>query len=425
MTALSWLPTAPWLSAARGANLVSADGTLGTTIFEEMTSLAVRHDAINLGQGFPDQDGPDVIRELAREAISRGENQYAPGKGITPLREAIAEHQGRFYGLAVDPADGVVVTTGATEAIAAAVLAFVEPGDEVVTFEPFYDSYGAMIALAGGVHRTVPLLAPDFQPDLDRLEEAFGPRTRMVLLNNPHNPCGSVFGEEVLDRIVELAARHNAVIVSDEVYEHLTFDVPHVPIATRPGAFERTLTISSAGKTFSFTGWKVGWLSGPAELVTAARTVKQFLSYSSGTPFQGAVAAALRLNDGQYHGFAAELQRKRDLLSEGLNAAGFTVYRPQGTYFVTVDAAPLGFDDALILARELPERIGVAAIPLSVFCHEAGARSTASLLRFAFCKQETVLQEAATRLGQLSEALNSGAQNSGTLSSGTQGPCHS
>ncbi|MDP5225553.1 MULTISPECIES: aminotransferase class I/II-fold pyridoxal phosphate-dependent enzyme [Arthrobacter] len=402
---LPWLQDSPWLAAAQGANLVGPDGSLGTTIFEEMTGLAVRHGAINLGQGFPDEDGPSAIRELAREAIAHGENQYAPGKGILALREAVAHHQERFYGITLDPETEVTVTTGATEAIAAAILAFVRPGDEVLTFEPFYDSYGAMIALAGGVHRTVPLEAPDFQPDLDRLEAAFGPKTRMVLLNNPHNPCGSVFGVDVLDRIVELATRHDAVVVSDEVYEHLTFGVPHIPIATRPGASERTLTISSSGKTFSFTGWKVGWMSGPAQLVAAARTVKQFLTYSSGTPFQGAVAQALRLDDALYHGFASELQGKRDLLSAGLAAAGFTVFQPQGTYFVTVDAAPLGFSDAATLARLMPERLGVAAIPLSVFCHEEGARRTASLLRFAFCKKEGVLQEAAARLAQLGENL--------------------
>ncbi|SEB95029.1 succinyldiaminopimelate aminotransferase apoenzyme [Arthrobacter woluwensis] len=402
---IPWLTDSPWMDAARGANLVGADGSLGTTIFEEMTGLAVRHQAINLGQGFPDEDGPGPIRELAQEAIARGENQYAPGKGILPLREAIAGHQRRFYGIGLDPETQVVVTTGATEAIAAAILAVVRPGDEVVTFEPFYDSYGAMIALAGGVHRTVPLRAPDFQPDPEELAAAFGPRTRLVILNNPHNPCGVVFGTEVLDLIVEQATRHDAVILSDEVYEHLTFDVPHVPIATRPGAFDRTLTVSSAGKTFSFTGWKIGWLSGPAPLVAAARTVKQFLSYSSGTPFQGAVASALNLDDSLYRGFAETLRGKRDLLSDGLRAAGFTVYEPQGTYLVTVDTAPLGFHDAAALARLMPERIGVAAIPLSVFCHDDGARRTASLLRFAFCKREPVLREAVARLGGLSEAL--------------------
>ena len=258
-----------------------------------MTTLALSTGAINLGQGFPDEDGPVEIKEAAQAAIAAGANQYAPGKGILPLREAIAVHQQRFYGLAPDPQTEIIVTTGATEAIAASLLALVGPGDEVLTFEPFYDSYGAIIGLAGATHVTAPLLAPDFMPDLAALEAAFSNRTKVVLINNPHNPTGAVFPREVLERVVELAAKYDAVIVTDEVYEHLTFGVRHIPVATLPGAAERTLTISSAGKTFSFTGWKIGWLSGPEELVAAARTVKQFLSYSSGTPFQAAIAVGL------------------------------------------------------------------------------------------------------------------------------------
>ena len=395
----------PWQRAATGANLLSPDGSLGVTIFEEMTTLALSTGAINLGQGFPDEDGPVEIKEAAQAAIAAGANQYAPGKGILPLREAIAVHQQRFYGLAPDPQTEIIVTTGATEAIAASLLALVGPGDEVLTFEPFYDSYGAIIGLSGATHVTAPLLAPDFMPDLAALEAAFSPRTKVVLINNPHNPTGAVFPRAVLQRVVELAGRHDAVIITDEVYEHLTFGVQHIPMATLPGAAERTLTISSAGKTFSFTGWKIGWLSGPEELVAAARTVKQFLSYSSGTPFQAAIAVGLGLPDEFYTGIADTLRYKRDILSEGLRAAGLDVLMPQGTYFVNVDTSPLGITDSVELARRLPALVGVAAIPVPVFCHADGAERTRSLLRFAFCKQLHVLEEAAERLATLRDKL--------------------
>ena len=398
-------PQSPWQRAATGANLLSPGGSLGVTIFEEMTTLALSTGAINLGQGFPDEDGPVEIKEAAQAAIAAGANQYAPGKGILPLREAIAVHQERFYGLTPDPDTEIIVTTGATEAIAASLLALVGPGDEVLTFEPFYDSYGAIIGLAGATHVTAPLLAPDFMPDLAALEAAFSNRTKVVLINNPHNPTGAVFPREVLARVVELAAKYDAVIVTDEVYEHLTFGVQHIPLATLPGAAERTLTISSAGKTFSFTGWKIGWLSGPEHLVAAARTVKQFLSYSSGTPFQAAIAVGLGLPDEFYAGIADTLRYKRDVLSEGLRAAGLDVLTPQGTYFVNVDTSPLGITDSVELARRLPALVGVAAIPVPVFCHPDGAERTRSLLRFAFCKQLHVLEEAAERLATLRDRL--------------------
>ncbi|WP_445154094.1 aminotransferase class I/II-fold pyridoxal phosphate-dependent enzyme [Arthrobacter sp. Hor0625] len=402
---MSAQPLAPWQRTATGANLLSPGGNLGVTIFEEMTTLALKTGAINLGQGFPDEDGPAEIKDAAQAAIAAGANQYAPGKGILELREAISLHQERFYGLTPDPQTEVIVTTGATEAIAAALLALVGPGDEVLTFEPFYDSYGAIIGLSGAAHVTAPLLAPDFMPDLDALAAAFSDRTRVVLVNNPHNPTGAVFPRGVLERIVELAARHDAVIITDEVYEHLTFGTAHLPIASLPGAAERTLTISSAGKTFSFTGWKVGWLSGPEHLVAAARTVKQFLSYSSGTPFQSAIALGLGLPDEFYAGIADTLRLKRDILSEGLRAAGLEVLTPQGTYFVNVDTAPLGISDSVDLARRLPELVGVAAIPVPVFCHAEGAERTRSLLRFAFCKKTWVLEEAAERLSTLRDRL--------------------
>jgi N-succinyldiaminopimelate aminotransferase len=396
---------APWQRAASGANLLAANGTLGVTIFEEMTTLAVRTGAINLGQGFPDEDGPLEIKAAAQAAIASGANQYAPGKGILPLREAVSAHQQRFYGLTPDPETEISVTPGATEAIAASLLALVEHGDEVLTFEPFYDSYGAMIGLAGATHVTAPLLAPDFMPDMAALEAAFSSRTKVVLINNPHNPTGAVFPREVLQRVVELAARHDTVIITDEVYEHLTFGEQHIPVASLPGAAGRTVTISSAGKTFSFTGWKIGWLSGPEHLVSAIRTVKQFLSYSSGTPFQGAIAVGLALPDDFYTGISETLRRKRDILSDGLKAAGLDVFTPQGTYFVNVDTAPLGISDSVDLARRLPELVGVAAIPVPVFCHPEGAERTRSLLRFAFCKKTEVLEEAASRLATLRDRL--------------------
>jgi N-succinyldiaminopimelate aminotransferase len=397
--------TAPWARAANGANLLGDDGRLGLTIFEEVTALAQQHSAVNLGQGFPDEDGPREILDAARAAIAGGANQYAPGQGLPVLREAVAAHQERFYGLQLDPRTDIIVCTGATEAIAAAILAFAGPGDEVLTFEPFYDSYGAVIGLAGATHTTAPLLAPDFQPDPADLEAAFSERTRIVVVNNPHNPTGSVFGREALELIVQLAERHGAIIVTDEVYEHLTFGNGYVPIASLPGAAGRTLSISSAGKTFSVTGWKVGWLSGPAELVAQVRTVKTFLTYTSGTPFQGAVALGLGLPDEFFSSTAATLLTKRDLLGEGLRAAGFEVFEPEGTFFTMVDAAPLGIDDATELARRLPALIGVAAIPVAMFCHEEGAMRNRSLLRFAFCKKFDVIEEGARRLGTLRERL--------------------
>lgn len=388
----------PWRRAAAGAMLLGANGVPVPTIFAEMSALATATGAINLGQGFPDEDGPAVVLEAAQAAVRDGANQYPPGRGTSDLRAAIAEHQARFYGLAVDPDREILVTAGATEGLAAALLAFLEPDDQVITFEPFYDAYGALIGLAGAEHVTVRLHAPDFLPDLDALEQAFTDRTRIVLVNSPHNPTGRVLPTPVLQRIVELATRHDALIVTDEVYEHLTFDVPHVPIATLPGAAERTLSISSGGKTFNTTGWKIGWVSGPAALLEAVLAVKQFLTYVNGAPFQPAIATGLRLPDAVFRGIADELAAKHRILAEGLEQAGFATLRPDAGYFVVADGAPLGYPDARELCRRLPDLAGVVAIPVSAFVRPEHAADYASLVRFAFCKRRPVLQEAVARL---------------------------
>jgi N-succinyldiaminopimelate aminotransferase len=395
--------TGAWLRTAAGAGLLDPDGSVAQTIFAEMTALATRTGAINLGQGFPDEDGPAEVLDAAREAIAQGVNQYPPGRGTPDLRLAICEHHQRFYGLRLDPERDVVVTAGATEAIAAALLALVDsPDDEIVVFEPYYDSYAACVALAGARLVPVPLRWPDFQPDLDELERAVTDRTRVILVNNPHNPTGAVFETEFLQRIIELAERHDAIIVADEVYEHLTFGVPHVPLATLPGGWERTLTISSAGKTFSTTGWKIGWATGPTQLITAVTTVKQFLTYANGAPFQPAIATGLRMPDAFFSGIAATLERKRDILGAGLRAAGFDVSQPRGSYFTVADAASLGVTDAAAFCRELPERAGVVGVPVSAFVTAERRAEYATLVRFAACKRVEVLEDAAGRLATLS-----------------------
>lgn len=391
----------PWRRTAEGAGLVDAEWRVSATIFAEMSALALDTGAVNLGQGFPDENGPAAVLAEAVAAIERGENQYPPGPGTLDLRSAISEHQQRFYGIDVDPRGEVLVTAGATEALAATLLALVERGDEVLTFEPFYDAYGGLIALAGGRHRTVKLRAPGFQPDPDELRAAVSDRTRIILVNTPHNPTGTVLDRETLELIVELAERHDALIVTDEVYEHLTFDVPHVPIATLPGARERTITISSGGKTFSTTGWKIGWLSAPRQLVSAISTVKQYLSYVNGAPFQPATAVGLRLPDASFDAIADGLRTKRDLLGNGLRSAGFEVFRPAGTYFIVADAAPLGWQDAGAFCRALPGLAGVVAVPLSAFCADRADPEYASLVRFAFCKRIEVLEQAVDGLLRL------------------------
>ncbi|WP_407705263.1 pyridoxal phosphate-dependent aminotransferase [Streptomyces tanashiensis] len=376
----------------------------GTTIFAEMSALAARTGSINLGQGFPDTDGPEEIREAAVRALRDGlGNQYPPGPGVPELRSAIADHQRERYGLAYDPDAEVLVTAGATEAIAAALLALVEPGDEVIALEPYYDSYAACIAMAGGTRVPVTLRPHEgaYVLDLDELRAAVTDRTRLILLNTPHNPTGTVLTRAELTAVAELAVERDLLVVTDEVYEHLVFDgAEHLPIASLPGMRERTVTIGSAGKTFSFTGWKVGWITASPELTSAVRSAKQFLTYVSSGPFQYAIAEALRLPAAYFDALRADLGAKRDLLSEGLAQAGFDVYRPAGTYFVTTDIRPLGATDGFAFCRSLPERAGVVAIPNAVFYdhREAGA----PFVRFAFCKRTEVLEEAVSRLKGLS-----------------------
>ncbi|NHN54330.1 pyridoxal phosphate-dependent aminotransferase [Calidifontibacter sp. DB0510] len=378
--------------------LVARMQGFGETVFAEMTQRAAAAAAVNLGQGFPDTDGPPEVLSAAVHAIEAGENQYPPGIGIPALREAIAEHQARFWGLSVDPATEVLVTVGATEAIAATILALCEVGDEVVTFEPYYDSYAASIALAGAVRRTSVLRFPDFAVDEDSLRAAFSPRTKLVLLNTPHNPTGKVFTRAELDLIAALAREHDAWVVTDEVYEHLVYDGAHLPIASLPGMPERTLTISSGGKTFATTGWKVGWVHGPVEAISAVRTVKQFLTFVGSGPFQPAIAAGLRLPNSYFTGFAESMRSRRDLLVGGLRDLGLSVAVPAGGYFVIADCSPWGAD-ALALCRELPTRVGVAAVPVSAF-HDSPSAAT-GLVRFAFCKQRSVLEEGLRRLSAM------------------------
>src|SRR5215208_785641 len=366
----------------------------GTTIFTEMSALAERTGAINLGQGFPDEDGPAEVLEAAQRAVRDGHNQYAPLPGVPALREAIAAHQRRFYGIELAPESEVQVTFGATEAIAAALLGLLEPGDEVACFEPYYDSYAAGIAMAGAVRSPVTLRPPDWGFDAAALEAAIGPRTRVLLLNTPHNPTGKVFSPEELELVAAACRKHDLVAISDEVYEHLVFDGEHMPLATLPGMAERTLTVSSLGKTFSVTGWKTGWACGPAELVGAVRKAKQFLTFAGGTPFQHAGAVALGLGDEVYEELARGLRAKRDRLCDGLRAAGLTVLRPSGTYFANADAGR----DGAAFCRELVERAGVVAIPTCVFYDDPEAGRT--LVRFAFCKRDDVIDEAARRLAR-------------------------
>ena len=377
---------------------------LGTTIFAEMSALAIRTNSVNLGQGFPDTDGPPEVAEIAAEAVRSGPNQYPPLLGQPDLRAAVAEHQKRFYGLSYDADTEVLITAGATEAIAGAILALCDEGDEVITFEPTYDSYSATIGLAGAVERPVLLNAPDWRFDVDALDAAFSERTRLILLNSPHNPTGKVFDREELEVIAQRAIEHDLVVVSDDVYQHMVFDGEHLPIAALPGMRERTISIGSAGKSFSFTGWKIGWVTAPPELRNAVMTAKQFLTFVNGAPFQPAVAHGLRLGDDYFDGLRGDLRAKRDRLTAGLVEAGFDVMHTQGTYFLTCDvrgiAQRAGLPNTSVeFCLALPEACGVVAVPSEVFyrTREAGRH----LVRFAFCKKDEVLDEAIARLKTL------------------------
>ena len=366
------------------------------TIFAEMSALATSTRAVNLGQGFPDVDGPPEVIARAVQALREGENQYAPGLGVRALREAIARHQRSHYGLELDPDREVVVTTGCTEGIAAALLGLVNPGDVVVVLEPYYDSYPATIRMAGGVRRPVTLRAPDFRLDADELRAAVTPRTRFLLVNSPHNPTGTVLSRAELQAIRDVAVEHDLVVITDEVYEHLVYDGhDHVPLATLPGMFERTLTLSSAGKSYSFTGWKVGWATGPATLVGALLAAKQWLTYTSGSPLQPAVASALDEHADFPTALARDLRARRDLLCAGLAEVGLDVRVPEGTYFATTDISALGWPDGLAFCRALPGRAGVVAIPTQGFYDSDAGRH---LVRWAFCKEPAVIEEALSRL---------------------------
>ena len=393
---------APWQRTAAGAGLLGADGRLAPTIFAEMTALAATTGALNLGQGYPDEDGPRAVLDAAKHAIDHGRNQYGPGKGAPELIDAIIEHQRRFYGIGLGRGD-VLITAGATEALASTMLAYLQPGDEVVVFEPYYDAYAAVAALAGAVLVPVPLVAPDFQPDPDRLRRATSPRTRMILVNSPHNPTGSVFSEEAVRHIVRVAERRDAIIVTDEVYEHLVYDERHVPVATFGAARDRLVSISSAGKTFSVTGWKVGWIMSTPERIAQITAVKQYLTFVNGAPFQPAVAVGLRLPDEHFDTIAQSFARKRDILTRGLRKAGFAVNDAMAGYFVLADAAPLGIDDASALARRLPELVGVVGVPLAAFARPS-RRDLRSTMRFAFCKSDDTLHRAAAQLASLEGA---------------------
>jgi N-succinyldiaminopimelate aminotransferase len=402
------------VTARDGGPLVPRLRAFGTTVFTEMTALAQQHDAVNLGQGFPDEDPPGAVLAAAHAALDAGHNQYAPGPGIAPLRSAVADHQRRFYAMDVDPDSEVTVTFGATEAVAASLLALCEPGDEVVVLEPTYDAYPAVLAMAGARVVRVPLTPPatsvsgsDADPlvrgpwtlDLDRLAAAFTDRTRVLLLNSPHNPTGLVLSAEELDVVAALCVAHDVIAVTDEVYEHLVFDGQHRPLATRPGMRDRTITISSAGKTFSCTGWKIGWAVAAAPLTAAVRTTKQFLSFAGGTPLQHAVAVALRSGDEVFAAVGAVHRRRRDLLVSGLRAVGLPTTSAAGTYFVTADAAALGWEDGDAFCRWAPGAIGVAGVPVAAFVEDPVR--VRSLVRFAFCKPDEVLEEGVRRLRSL------------------------
>ncbi|ORA56058.1 pyridoxal phosphate-dependent aminotransferase [Mycobacteroides franklinii] len=375
----------------------------GATIFAEMSALAVRHDAINLGQGFPDEDGPASMLDAAQQAIRSGLNQYPPGLGTPELRRAITADRLARYGEELDPDTQVLVTVGATEAIAGALLGLVEPGSEVILIEPYYDSYAAVVAMAGAIRVPVPLVPDDagFALDTEALAAAITPRTAALVINSPHNPTGKVFTDAELARVAELAVEHDLLVISDEVYERLLFDGrTQTPMASLPGMADRTVTISSAAKTFNCTGWKIGWACGTPELVAGVRAAKQFLSYVGGGPFQPAVAVALDTEQTWVKNLRESLQRRRDRLSSALTGLGFEVHSSEGGYFVCADPRPLGFSDGAELCQRLPETVGVAAVPVGAFCDKYSDQWN-HLVRFTFAKRDAVIDEAIARLARL------------------------
>ena len=388
----------PWQRMASGGGLLDPSGALRSTVFEEMTALATRTGAVNLGQGFPDFAPPQPMVDAAVTALHAGHHQYAPIIGVPALRRAVAEHQRQHHGLELDPDTQIAVSAGATEGMTAALLSVLQPGDEVVVFEPRYDLYGAVVEFAGATPVPVPLLPPTFAPDPDEVRAAFSPRTRAVILNDPHNPTGTVASRELKELLVELATEHGAVIVTDEVYEHLRYDSPHEPLATLPDAAERTLTVSSAGKTFSATGWRVGWVSGPRDLVQGVVAVKTYLSHSAAAPLQHAVAAALTFPREFFDDMLADYRERRDVLVAGLGEAGLTPPTPQGTFFAVADVsehyALAGVDDAAGLAQHWAQTAGVVGIPVSAFASPANQGLYADWLRLAFCKRTEVLRAA-------------------------------
>ena len=371
-----------------------------STIFSEMSALALEHRAVNLGQGFPDFPAPAALTDAAQRAIAEGKNQYAPGLGVRRLRQAIAGHATARYGLGYDPDHDVTVTTGATEAMFATIQALVEPGAEVVTFEPHYDVYPAAVAMAGGFTRGVPL-----RPDADGrwtfdptdLRAAITPRTVAIVVNSPHNPTGAVFTRDELQRIADAAIEADVLVITDEVYEHLVYDeAVHVPIATLPGMHQRTIRISSAAKTFAVTGWKVGWVCAPAALTDAIRAAKQWVTFTSGTPFQHAVSEALSWDRTYTDELATDFGRRRDRLADGLSGLGLTLSATEGSYFVAADVRSIGFDDDVDLCRRLPAEVGVGAIPMSGF--HTDPRDGRGWVRFAFCKTDEAVDEGLRRL---------------------------
>jgi N-succinyldiaminopimelate aminotransferase len=370
----------------------------GTSVFAEMTALARQHGAVNLGQGYPDFDGPDFVKRAAIEAVEAGHNQYAPMPGLPALQQAVAEHQKRFYGIEHDPAEEITIHAGATEALCSAFAALLDRGDEAIVFEPFYDAYRPGIALALAKAKVIHLAPPGFRLDPAALASAVGPKTRLVVLNSPNNPAGRVFSREELEAVAAVCVEHDLLVVTDEVYEHIVFDGVHVPIASLPGMRERTVTISSAGKAFSLTGWKVGWSCAPPELTAAVRAAHQFTTFAVATPFQHAAAAALRAPDEYYARLAGDYLVRRNRLCDGLADGGFAVRPPEGAYFALADIRPLGYDDGETFCRTLVERVGVAAIPAGAF---AAGKRLKHLVRFAFCKDDATLEEGLRRLRRL------------------------